>query len=140
MSRQNTPHGVRRIQRRADALTLRADGHTFDSIGDELGITRQAAQQLVTRAISDLPKESIAEVRALESLRLDALQAAIWADAPAVDVRAVDRVLRIMERRARMLGLDLQQADSRERVEITVNWGRPDPRNQPEPLIVESAS
>jgi hypothetical protein len=140
MSRQNTPHGVRRIQRRADALTLRADGHTFDSIGDELGITRQAAQQLVTRAISDLPKESIAEVRALESLRLDALQAAIWADALAGDVRAVDRVLRIMERRARMLGLDLQQADSRERVEITVNWGRPDPRNQPEPLIVESAS
>jgi hypothetical protein len=42
----------------------------------------------------------------LELMRLERLHAAVWPQAIRGDVNAVDRVLRIMERRARLLGLD----------------------------------
>jgi len=42
----------------------------------------------------------------LEALRLDQMQAALWQRATDGEVRAIDRILRIMERRARLLGLD----------------------------------
>jgi len=45
-------------------------------------------------------------VRALELERCDRLQAAVWPAATQGDVAAVAAVLRIMERRARYLGLD----------------------------------
>ena len=126
-------------QRRAEALAMRAAGHTFDVIGERLGVTRQAAQQLVARAVAALPVESLDAVRQLESERLDGLLAAVWPSAESGDVRAVDRVLRIMERRARLLGLDGGDPTEDERVEVVVNWGRPDPNNQPEPLIVDGS-
>jgi hypothetical protein len=51
-------------------------------------------------------REQAQELRALEALRLDQMQAALWQQATDGDVRAIDRILRIMERRARLLGLD----------------------------------
>jgi len=42
----------------------------------------------------------------LELERLDAMQAAIWDDAMNGHLGAIDRVLKIMERRAKLLGLD----------------------------------
>ena len=47
----------------------------------------------------------IDEVRELEDSRLDALQAAVWTDAIAGDPRAVQLVLKIMDQRAKLLGL-----------------------------------
>lgn len=44
-------------------------------------------------------------MRAQEGDRLDALQAAVWADAMGGDVRAVGAVLRIMDARAKLFGL-----------------------------------
>jgi len=45
-------------------------------------------------------------LRALELLRLDELLNALWDTAIAGDLKAVDRVLKVMERRAKLLGLD----------------------------------
>lgn len=47
-----------------------------------------------------------AELRAEEVSRLDAMLAGLWPDARRGHLGAVDRVLRLMERRARLLGLD----------------------------------
>ena len=56
------------------------------------------------KVLAETAQEAADEVRALELARLDALLAALWPQQgePAV----VDRVLRIMERRAKLLGLD----------------------------------
>jgi hypothetical protein len=45
-------------------------------------------------------------MRSLELMHLDALQDALWPSGIAGDQGAVDRILKIMERRARILGLD----------------------------------
>jgi hypothetical protein len=42
-------------QERTQVLSMRAQGHTFQAIGDRLGITRQAAHQVFWRAVRDLP-------------------------------------------------------------------------------------
>jgi hypothetical protein len=50
-------------------------------------------------------------LRVLEAGRLDQLQLAIWKSALAGHLGAIDRVLRIMERRARLFGLDTPLLD-----------------------------
>ena len=96
-------------ERRARALQLRKEGANFDQIAEELGMSRSAAHKTVQRAIAELAtlaETEVAEIRALESARLDELQHAVWPQAVAGDLPALDRVIRIMERRARLLGLD----------------------------------
>jgi len=104
--------GSRRIQaaeRRVQALALRREGATFTEIGEALGINRSAAHKAVSRALDELAQLAEGEVvslRALELDRLDALQRSIWTQAMDGALPAVDRLLRIMERRAKLLGLD----------------------------------
>lgn len=58
------------------------------------------------RKVRDQAQEEARQVRELELQRLDAMFAGIWEDATAGDVDAVNSALRVMKRRARMLGLD----------------------------------
>lgn len=45
-------------------------------------------------------------MRALEILRLDSLQAGLWDKAMLGDARAASAILRIIQQRVRLLGLD----------------------------------
>ena len=104
--------GGRRLnatEKRLDALTLRRRGSTFREIADKLGCSRAMVHKYVAGALREYAaanKEETEVYRALEADRLDALHAAIWPKAMNGDMRAVDRVLRIMERRAKLFGLD----------------------------------
>lgn len=104
--------GSRRVQaaeRRVQALALRREGATFTEIGEALGINRSAAHKAVSRALDELAQLAEGEVvslRALELDRLDALQRSVWTQAMDGALPAVDRVLKIMERRSKLLGLD----------------------------------
>jgi hypothetical protein len=49
--------------------------------------------------------DGIDELREIEVARLDALQAAIWSRALTGDIRAINTVGRIIDRRCRILGL-----------------------------------
>lgn len=93
----------------AAAVRLRADGRSYQAIARQLGYANRAgARQAVMKTIQayPAPAEVIAMERRLELVRLDALQAAVWERATSGDNRAVDLALRIMERRAALLGLD----------------------------------
>jgi hypothetical protein len=96
--------------RRQRALSLRMAGLDWQSIADKLGYaSRGAACTDVDRAYKTIKTELDETVhvhRVLESARLDRLQVGVWTKALAGDVRAVDAVLRIMTRRAKLLGLD----------------------------------
>ncbi len=122
-----TPEGA---ERDAQAVRLRSRGLTYQQISDALGYgDRSNARRAVERAMLATITEPAAEARALELLRLDALHRAAWAvmttrhpmvsagrvvrdhHGRAVDdvgpvLAAIDRLLRIAERRARLLGLD----------------------------------
>jgi hypothetical protein len=64
------------------------------------------AEQAVRSAIRKVLQEPAEAVRELEAMRLDALLQALWGKALDGDVLVIDRVLKIMDRRARLLGLD----------------------------------
>jgi hypothetical protein len=104
--------------RRARALSLRAAGLTYQAISDELGYPgKGAAAQDVTRALRDrqgLLTGQVAVFVTLELERLDGLERAVQTvlrqasaeGEKSLVLRASDRLLRIAERRAALLGLD----------------------------------
>jgi DNA-binding CsgD family transcriptional regulator len=96
-------------ERERQALDLRRGGLRYREIGEALGCSLSAAYGAVSRALSRIAAETderAEELRALELVRLDALLRPMFEKAIAGDLQAVDRVLRIGERRARLLGLD----------------------------------
>jgi hypothetical protein len=102
-------------KRRARAINLRRAGTTWQSIADALGYKSRAdAHRDVTRALQDIIRAPVKEYVAEEIDRLDAMMMGLWANAMRGDVAAIDRVLRIQERRARYLGLDKQPAKTTE--------------------------
>jgi hypothetical protein len=80
-------------------LGLRRGGISFDVIADRLELTPEATKALFHQAISAYDPEF---QRALESDRLDRLHAAVWPKALAGELDAVDRVLRLSERREKV--------------------------------------
>ncbi len=97
-------------ERRAQAFELRKAGLSYQKIGDQLGITRQSAHGLVTTALRKLNEktaEDAAELTRLELERLDDCQAIVVHEMRTGNrLGAVDRLLRIQELRAKLLGLD----------------------------------
>jgi hypothetical protein len=104
---------VRRIkttEKTLKALTLRKKGFNYTKIGEELGCARQTACRYVLselEILADKCREEAEHVRALELQRLDDLYTKAWdlVDAGGSET-AIDRCLRIMERRSKLLGLD----------------------------------
>lgn len=94
-------------KRAAQALELRLAGFTWQEIADEVKY-RQAstAYNAVSDLLDRVACERVEEYRTLELARLDALQAGLWSDAIRGAVDKVQAVLKIMERRAKLLGLD----------------------------------
>jgi hypothetical protein len=80
-------------------LNLRRAGVSFDVIATQLDLTPTAAKGLFDKALAS---HDPAFARALESDRLDRLHAAVWPNAVRGELDAVDRVLRISERRERV--------------------------------------
>lgn len=95
--------------RRRDARVyeLRIQGNTFEQIASEVGYSGPSgAWQAHQRIKSEWIFESIEEARQLELMRLDELQVAVWNRAIKGDLPAAHCVLKIMDRRAKLLGLD----------------------------------
>jgi hypothetical protein len=95
---------------RRKALEMRLAHASYEQIAAAgLGTgfeNRSNVRKHVQAAIAAITEEPAEEVRKLEITRLDALALGLWKKAKAGDVQAVDRLLRIQERRASYLGLD----------------------------------
>ncbi len=97
-------------ERTKDALELRIAGYTLEEIAASFGYASPSSvSKAIRRAIMETPAELAKELRTMEEFRLDGMQMAIWEKAEAGDLGAIDRVLKIMERRARLLGLDIRR-------------------------------
>lgn len=94
------------IERDVRALKLRQAGATYHEIGQTLGIDQALAHRSVHRAIRDTLAEPAKAVVDLEVSRLDRMLMAVWPAASQGNLSAVDRVISISARRARLLGLD----------------------------------
>ena len=101
-------------ERWLEALELRKRGLTFAAIAKELGYADAAtAYNAVMSALKETFREPAEELRDLEATRLDAMQEKLSSNIGPdnVGMGVIDRILRIMERRARMLGLDTQKTE-----------------------------
>lgn len=98
------------VERETKVLQLRIAGASFDQIAKTIGYAdRAGAHKAYQRAMSRVYAEPAAELREIAAARLDAMLTAVWRQAAAGDLKAVDCVLRIETRRAKLLGLDAPQ-------------------------------
>ena len=94
-------------ERQAKALALRKAGLACADIARQLGYAGPSgAHKAIMTALRALTREPAQELRELELARLDDLLLGLWTDARRGSVAKVDRVLKIMARRAALLGLD----------------------------------
>jgi orotate phosphoribosyltransferase-like protein len=95
-------------ERNRSALALRIEGLTYRQIADRLGVAVSRAHELVKReAAETLPDDAaVADWRAMQMLRLEALHLAVWDRAVAGDIPSVLTALRIAAAQSRLLGLD----------------------------------
>jgi hypothetical protein len=103
---------VRTAELEAECLRLRRDGLTHREIAARLGVAPATAYRRIRHGLDQINERNLEDagtLRSLEMLRLDELQNAIWQRATDGEVRALDRILAIMTRRAKLLGLDAPQ-------------------------------
>jgi hypothetical protein len=116
-------------ERRIMALNMRVAGNSYRDIARELGMGVKETYNSLMNALTYLAKyeKIVAEdVRLLELNRCDALTAYLWPHCERGDPIAVQAQLKVMERRAMMLGLNAPQ-------QIDINI-RPLRRMSPEDL------
>lgn len=88
------------------ALEARAAGFEYYQIADKMDISVKAAEALVKRGLKATLREPADDVRKLELKRLDMLMQVFFDQAMKGHGPSVDRVLVMMERRARIEGID----------------------------------
>jgi hypothetical protein len=98
---------IQTLKRDSRVYELRIQGLTFDAIANEVGFSGPSgAWQAYQRIRQEVIFESIDDARQLELMRLDDLQVAVWERAINGELPAAHCVLKIMDRRAKLLGLD----------------------------------
>ncbi len=105
-----TTKRLARTERRLKTLELTEQGHTCREIGSQLGVSAATVSndlKIVLAELSERQAKQTEQWRGLEAARLDALQAGVWEKAKAGNVAALEAVLSVMTRRAKMLGLDV---------------------------------
>ena len=88
------------------ACEYRKQGYTFVEIAEELKVSTATAYRWVSEAIKEIPEEAAAEVRTMILGRLDFLTSRTFEIlGEAFEPSLVDVVLKLDDRRARLLGL-----------------------------------
>ena len=98
------------LDRELAVVELRREGKTWQQIADVVNYaTAMGAWKAYQRACQRTLQEPTDEARRIELDRLDALQRTYWEPAVEGNLRAADFVLRVIDRRARILGIDAPQ-------------------------------
>lgn len=115
LSNRPTGEAESLAEKHATAMELRKMGHTFRSIAKTMGVNVHTAYDWVQAELIELrekTREDAESVRDLEMERLDDLLEATWSNAMSGDPQAIMSAIRIMERRAKLLGLDAPEKHS----------------------------
>lgn len=111
-----------RIKKMADqhqAMVLRASGHGYVSIAEQMKCSKAWAYKLVTQAMEQYRgqlRESVDELRAVEIARLDHMLINLSDAMTAGDIEAIRAGIRISHQRSALLGL-YPQPQQRQRVD-----------------------
>ena len=103
------PDQLLAAERRRKAFAMRKAGASYQAIADALGVSLSAAHAYVTELLQEIrecTEEDAKEVLHMELMRLDDMQLALQPAIKAGDTQAVEKAIKIMERRSKFLGLD----------------------------------
>ena len=106
------PRRIERERRTAAIMEMRLAGHSLRAIGEAQRppVSAVAIYKTISKALERMADEATEHIRRIESLRLDEMTLTVFPAASAGDLVAIDRLLDIMRRRARLLGLDVRWA------------------------------
>lgn len=108
------------LDRERLVTSLRRQGLTWEQIAQQAGYkSPSGASEAYLRASARIVAEDVQTLRQLENDRLDLLFNAIWDKALAGDNEAIETCLKIMTRRAKLLGLD---TPPEHRLTVTQTW------------------
>jgi hypothetical protein len=124
------------IAREQEVVKLRRGGLTWDLIGERVGLTPSGAYNAYERALRRVILEDVNAIRQIETERLDLAQSAIWGKVLQGDNVSIGNLLRIMERRAKLLGLD---QPLRQQVEV-ISYDGNGVRAELERILAESSN
>lgn len=105
----NEADDAQRAVRRSEALTLRIGGASYRTIASRLQISSRTAYLDVQEALSELDevtRQQAERYRGMELERLDRMTLGLWAGATSGNTKAVTAMCRVMDRRAKLLGID----------------------------------
>ena len=100
---------IERERRTAAIMQMRVEGHSLRAIGEapRPPVSGVAVYKTIRKALDRMVDEAVEQARRIEALRLDEMTAAVYPAVSAGDLVAIDRMLDIMRRRSRLLGLDM---------------------------------
>ena len=106
------PSSLPKGMRAQMAFELRKAGASYELIAEKLKYaSAKSAEGAIRHRLKNMYKpDDVEEVVNMELARLDSLQLVAWRRAKDGDLGAIDRILKIMERRAQYLGLDKKEA------------------------------
>jgi hypothetical protein len=86
--------------------SMRLAGASRQHIARALSLTVRQVNNHLQKLADSQPTPEIEALRQLEAERLDRLQVAVWSAAVSGSTQAIDTVLKISQRRSKLLGLD----------------------------------
>ena len=119
-------HAKKALRQNA-ALELRMLGLSYRAIATDCGVNESTAYSDVQNAIGlldNIRREKAEQYRTLELLRLEAMTLSLNAKIDSGDTKAIVVAVKLMERRAKLLGLDaLPKADVSAPIKFTLDLG-----------------
>jgi hypothetical protein len=103
---EKTLSEVEMRQRESEIVELRTEGFVWREIAQRVNMSTAGVAKAYDRALTRIIAPSIERHRTTELDRLDILQRVYWQPAINGNLRAADFVLRVIEKRAKLLGLD----------------------------------
>jgi len=89
-----------------EALKLRSLGWSYRRVAEHMGISVSGAYQRVQRALAAIPAEAVDEYRTIQRQQMDDLMATYLPNALAGDLKSAELVMKILDRRAKLEGID----------------------------------
>lgn len=113
---------INKREKSVRALELRKAGVSYDMIAQQLGYSnKSSAHRAVSKLLDSTEKEVVGDLREMELRRLDDLFRSMYPMALKGNFAAVDKCLKIMERRSKITGLDAPektQSDVRQIIKV----------------------
>lgn len=99
------PQRIDKFDSCMQVMQMRRNGMSYEAIAEELHISPKNAYDAVKYLLDAGVKESSDHIRQIEAFRLDRLMLAYFERAENGDMKATELVLKLMDHRAKILGL-----------------------------------